>query len=78
MIRFLRRLYRRIVGPVPIPGVFPWRKGPAHPTYGTTLFEDKNFRHYADGLGGIVSVTKIPRAPGIGRAVQSRASQGKR
>lgn len=78
MIRFariwrgLRRLAREL-WPQPavrIPGKYPWSV-PAgqHPPYGQVLFEDANFRHITDGVGGVVSHAKkrsrrgVPTAP---------------
>lgn len=52
----MRRFWRRMRGPIRIPGSYPWR-----PEYGTTLFEDANRIHYADGMGGVVSIEKKPK-----------------
>lgn len=67
MIRFvriwrgLRRLAREL-WPQPtvrIPGKYPWSiPAGQHPPYGQVLFEDANFRHITDGVGGVVSHAK--------------------
>jgi len=68
MIGFLRTFLRRRLKPfqraVRIPGKFPWKiPTPSPVPYGTILFEDNARKHYADGMGGVVSIEKARRIP---------------
>lgn len=50
-----REIWRREI----IPGKFPWAKAPdpTHPAYGTEIMRTNDLLIYADGVGGLVSMT---------------------
>lgn len=59
-----------------IPGKYPWTISAENPPpYGLPLFEDANFKHYADGAGGVVSARKARPKP-VRR--EARQARGKR